>query len=103
VGKVVYRDNSLNNLIYDIENLTNTYDGDMVNRRWKMTEYGLACVDCDGLVSVKDHEKQNEDEDSEDEDTKEVVNINVNGVNVKANDAKVKIDSTGVHIQTNKK
>ncbi len=103
VGKVVYLDNSLKNLIYDIENLTNTYDGDMVNRRWKMTEYGLACVDCDGLVSVKDHEKQNEDEDSEDEDTKEVVNINVNGVNVKANDAKVKIDSTGVHIQTNKK
>ncbi len=103
VGKVVYLDNSLKNLIYDIENLTNTYDGDMVNRRWKMTEYGLACVDCEGLVSVKDHNKQNEDKDSEDEDSKEMVNINVNGVNVKANDAKVKIDSTGVHIQTNKK
>ena len=36
-------------IIYDIDNVTHTYDGDMVGRRWKMTPDGLACVDCDGL------------------------------------------------------
>jgi hypothetical protein len=49
VGQVVYLDKSLETLIYDIENVTNTYDGDMVNRRWMMTENGLKCIDCDGL------------------------------------------------------
>lgn len=51
VGKVIYLDKSLENMIYDIENVTNTYDGDMVNRRWIMTENGLRCVDCDGIDS----------------------------------------------------
>lgn len=49
VGKIVYLDKSLENLIYDIENITNTYDGDMINRRWAMTENGLRCIDCDGI------------------------------------------------------
>ena len=62
VGKVVYLDKSLESLIYDIENVTNTYDGDMVNRRWKMTENGLKCIDCDGL----DDNSNNENESDED-------------------------------------
>jgi phage shock protein PspC (stress-responsive transcriptional regulator) len=49
VGKIVYLDKSLENLIYDLENITNTYDGDMLNRRWAMTENGLRCIDCDGI------------------------------------------------------
>ena len=49
IGKVVYLDKSLETLIYDIENVSNTYDGDMINRRWMMTENGLKCIDCDGL------------------------------------------------------
>lgn len=49
VGKIIYLDKSLENMIYDIENVTNTYDGDMVNRRWIMTENGLKCVDCNGI------------------------------------------------------
>jgi phage shock protein PspC (stress-responsive transcriptional regulator) len=48
-GKMVYLDPSAENIIYDIENITNTYDGDMINRRWIMGETGLRCVDCDGL------------------------------------------------------
>jgi hypothetical protein len=46
---MVYLDPSAENIIYDIENITNTYDGDMINRRWIMGETGLRCVDCDGL------------------------------------------------------
>ena len=40
-------------IIYDIDNITNTYDGDMAGRRWIMTPKGLACVDCDGLTKPK--------------------------------------------------
>ncbi len=90
VGKIVYLDKSLENLIYDIENVTNTYDGDMVNRRWIMTENGLKCLDCDGL-------DVNEDEEINIEKN---VKIDVNGVDINAKDAKIKMDSTGVKIHS---
>jgi len=90
VGKIVYLDKSLENLIYDIENVTNTYDGDMVNRRWIMTENGLKCLDCDGL-------DENEDEEINIEKN---VKIDVNGVDINAKDAKIKVDSTGVKIHS---
>lgn len=96
VGTVIYLDKSLESLIYDIENVTNTYDGDMVNRRWKMTETGLVCVDCEGLVSVEDYHNGKFNP----EDTDEEVNINVNGVNINAKDASIKVDSTGVNINS---
>jgi len=96
VGKIVYLDKSLENLIYDIENVSNTYDGDMVNRRWMMTENGLKCLDCDGLISVDDH---NNDVDEEIDIQKEV-SINVNGVDINAKDAKIKVDSNGVKIHS---
>lgn len=95
VGTVIYLDESLDGLIYDIENVTNTYDGDMIRRRWKMTEVGLVCVDCVGLISVSDHYNGSNDQD-EDEDVK----INVNGVNINAKDASIKVDSTGVNIHS---
>ena len=92
VGKVVYLDKSLESLIYDIENVTNTYDGDMVNRRWKMTENGLKCIDCDGL----DDNSNNENESDEDFHTEKKVNINFNGVDINAKDAQIKVDDNGV-------
>lgn len=53
-GKTIFFDKSMRSIIYDIENTTNTWDGDMLNRRWQMSEKGLACVDCDGLVDNRD-------------------------------------------------
>lgn len=94
VGKIVYLDKSLANVMYDIENVTNTYDGDMINRRWIMTENGLKCIDCEGLISVDEHYS----DDSNDGD--ENVKINVNGVNIDAKDASIKVDSTGVNINS---
>ena len=96
VGKVVYLDKSLESLIYDIENVTNTYDGDMVNRRWKMTENGLKCIDCDGL----DDNSNNENEIDEDFHTEKKVNINFNGVDINAKDAQIKVDDNGVKINS---
>lgn len=68
VGKVIYLDKTLENMIYDIENITNTYDGDMINRRWKMTDNGLACVDCDGLISVGAHLNKLDEKESDSEE-----------------------------------
>jgi phage shock protein PspC (stress-responsive transcriptional regulator) len=98
VGKVIYLDKSLENMIYDIENVTNTYDGDMINRRWMMTENGLRCIDCDGLISVGDHINGLDEEVNIEKNLK----INVNGVDINSNDAQIKIDSNGININTKK-
>ena len=95
VGKVIYLDKSLENMIYDIENVTNTYDGDMINRRWMMTENGLKCIDCDGLVSVSEHD---DDEVIIEKDIK----IDENGVDINGKDTQIKIDSNGIKINTEK-
>jgi hypothetical protein len=98
IGKVIYLDKSLENMIYDIENVTNTYDGDMINRRWMMTENGLRCLDCDGLISDGDHINGLDDEVNIEKNVK----INVNGVDINSNDAQIKIDSNGININTKK-
>lgn len=49
VGYTVYLSKDMMQIIYDIDNVTGTYDSDMVGRRWIMTPEGLTCVDCQGL------------------------------------------------------
>ncbi len=53
-NKVIYLDKSLLGFIYDIENVTDEYDGDMLGRRWIMTAKGLKCIDCAGLGQSHD-------------------------------------------------
>lgn len=66
VGQTIYLNKSMKHIIYDIGNTSNTWDSDMVNRRWKMTENGLTCVDCDNLKNISsDDEDDNEDWDTE--------------------------------------
>ncbi|HKJ78252.1 MAG TPA: hypothetical protein VKA10_01905, partial [Prolixibacteraceae bacterium] len=40
-GKAIYLDNDLVKIIYDIENVSNTWDGDMVGKTWEMRSEGL--------------------------------------------------------------
>ncbi len=47
VGYSIYLDKSMGNIIYDIKNVTNTYDLDMLGYTWVMTQNGLACKDCE--------------------------------------------------------
>jgi hypothetical protein len=68
----------------------------MINRRWTMTENGLKCMDCDGLISVGDHINGLDEEVDIEKDIK----IDVNGVNINAKDAKIKVDSNGVKIHS---
>ena len=42
----------MSHVIYDIDNVTNTYDGHMVNRFWTMMPEGLTCVDCVDISSM---------------------------------------------------
>lgn len=44
--QVVYLDESVKELIFDVENVTNTYDKKMVRNKWIMLESGLTCLDC---------------------------------------------------------
>ncbi|MBL7901648.1 MAG: PspC domain-containing protein [Bacteroidia bacterium] len=89
VGQIIYLDKTVENLIYDIENVTNTYDGDMIERRWIMTEAGLECVDCEGL-----------DEETDDWRDHKEININAHGVHIKSRSSKVKVDSDGVRVSS---
>ncbi len=52
VGSTIYLANGMEHLIDNIQNVNNAWDGDMINRRWKMTERGLECVDCDNMITV---------------------------------------------------
>lgn len=88
VGQMIYLDKSVENLIYDIENITNTYDGDMIERRWIMTEAGLQCVDCDGLSEEDEMNEQRE------------ININGTGIHIHSKGSKVKVDRRGVRVNS---
>lgn len=54
VGKSVHLKEESEHVIYDIENVTNTYDGDMVGHTWTMTERGLECLSCNFDKADKD-------------------------------------------------
>jgi phage shock protein PspC (stress-responsive transcriptional regulator) len=45
-GQSVYFSNEIRELIYDIKNVDNAYDGDMIGHTWKMMPNGLTCLDC---------------------------------------------------------
>lgn len=68
VNGVIHLSNRMSKIIYDIDNVTNTLDADMVNRSWKMTHEGLECLDCTGDEATIDIHGE-EDWDDEDKET----------------------------------
>lgn len=96
-GKVIYIDKSLKHALDDVENTTNTWDGDMINRRWKMSEKGLTCIDCDNLESVSGRRHHGYDED---EIGNKDIMINNEGIHVSGKDAEINIDDNGIRIKT---
>ncbi len=112
-GKVIFFDKSTKYLLDDVENTTNTWDGNMVGRRWKMTSKSLECIDCEGL------DENDEGDDGESvtrtiviEDGKVItdesktlhkdVTINKDGIKINGKDAEIKIDKNGIKIKTPK-
>jgi len=45
-GKTIFLSSGMEKIIYDIKNVTNTYDYDMIGHYWQMTAEGLTCLDC---------------------------------------------------------
>ncbi len=97
VGKVVYFDKSVKYLLEDIENTSNTWEGDMAGRRWKMTEKGLECIDCEDLQSFDEFI---EEEHHMGRRHRQEVKINKDGIKVNGKDATISIDKKGVVINT---
>jgi phage shock protein PspC (stress-responsive transcriptional regulator) len=107
-GKVIYFDKSVKYLLNDIDNTTNTWDGDMISRRWQMTEKGLKCIDCDNLTSVEEHDevKNNGIEINADgikvKDKETQISISEEGIKIKDKNERIKIDEDGVEVKSNK-
>lgn len=53
IGRTVYLSASSKRVIYDIENVHNMYDLDMIDHHWMMTTRGLECLDCEGITPPK--------------------------------------------------
>jgi len=58
VGMSIYLDPTSSDIIYDIKNVTNTYDGRMMGHHWLMTEEGLECTDCNWLTDKSESERE---------------------------------------------
>jgi len=63
VGNEIFLDQNIENLIFDIENVHNIWDGNMVGHTWRMSQKGLFCLDCEEIEYFNE---------SEIEDTKEI-------------------------------
>ncbi len=100
-GKSVYLSNGIENVIYDVENVTHTYDGDMVGKTWTMTSRGLECIGC----NLEDFTGRHRD------DIRIRINergVDIHGIDVKKDssyeidnkDIDININSEGVQIDT---
>lgn len=56
VGKIIFLDESLKHIIYNVANVTDTWDHNMVGEKWIMLEDGLTCLDCDDIEGISTDE-----------------------------------------------
>ena len=54
IGKTVYLEQSSIDIIYDIKNITDEHDYNMIGHYWIMTERGLKCADCVEVIEEDD-------------------------------------------------
>lgn len=71
VGTSVYLEDNMVDIIYDIQNIDDYWDFDMVNHEWIMTKDGLKCADCPN--SDSDYFGDEEAEDEWEDEYEEVV------------------------------
>lgn len=104
VGKSVYLDESMEEIINDIDNVTNTWDGDMGGHFWKMTDAGLICTDYD----FKANKRSSDIFDSTASDDVDIkidqhgVRINGKETGHDGKDVKINIDKNGVQVKSSK-
>ncbi|NNC84977.1 MAG: PspC domain-containing protein [Bacteroidia bacterium] len=104
VGKSIYLDPSVRDVIYDIDNVTNTYDGDMMGKTWTMTEEGLECIGCIGIEKKKEERIIFNNDDGENVDVRigkggVHINIDENGESHDIDAKTIDISEDGVYIR----
>ena len=67
VGATVYLDESIENIMYDIRNVQDMSDDDMLGHLWEMTPEGLSCTDCSTIQYYNTKEIEESIEDNLDE------------------------------------
>jgi hypothetical protein len=88
-GKMVYLHKNMKHILHDVDNDTDTWDGDMVNRRWIMGNDQLRCVDCDGLESSNSSRGDINIEDENSDETEDVnVHVSKNDIHISVSDPK---------------
>jgi phage shock protein PspC (stress-responsive transcriptional regulator) len=106
VGKSIYLDESMEEIIHDIENISDTYDGDMGGHTWRMTDAGLECTDyhfSDNKNSV-DHDSVYNTDNLDikiDENGVRINGVDKNDANAK--DVKININKNGIRIKSKNK
>ncbi len=55
VNKTLFLTRRMEKIIFDVDNVNDALDSDMVNRKWVMTKEGLECIDCSGLENIHNH------------------------------------------------
>ena len=52
LNQVIYLDESIKELLDDVDNVSNTYDKKMTSNKWIMLESGLTCLDCTDIQGI---------------------------------------------------
>jgi phage shock protein PspC (stress-responsive transcriptional regulator) len=111
IGKQVYLDESIEEIIYDLKNVTDTWDGNMGGHYWLMTDAGLKCTDYDFANDPDANIGGNHYNDSNDQDVDIKIDqhgIRINGVSdstkkkIESGDVKININKEGIHIKSEK-
>jgi len=97
IGKTIYIDKSLFDILDDVKNTSNTYDGDMLDKYWTMTPLGL--TNQVALTQYQENQKKQKEEEN-DEDNNIIINSDDKAIKImNGEDVIIKIDSTGLQIK----
>lgn len=77
VGKVLKLDNNMQYFLYDVDNVTDTWDQDMAGHSWQMTKEGLKCLDCN--FDEMEHERFKHPHYHHGDDEDDDVDIKIDG------------------------
>lgn len=98
IGKSVYLAPGIEHIIYDIDNVTGTYDKDMIGLTWTMTSRGLECKNCDlPSRSIYNRKSNNYKIDINSHEGRLTIN---DSIEVDMEDVKIKVDDDGIQIRT---
>lgn len=73
LNSIIYLDKSTKTYLYNVDNVDDIYDDDMVRHHFKMSDAGLECLDCSEIIKNKEDDNLN-------------MKIDVNGIDIRVNE-----------------